>query len=187
MSTDCCVVRKLRDVEDQNRDLLTTVAKREEAVHQANVHTSFWALSCKDFQCAIVHTSVKGGKFLCMQKSVFKGKIQWLTMLKSDNWRVVMSMSLTTICLYIMSVAASRWAEPGECQPDTAAGGGPDWCTQGQWASTWQGISPGQSNLQSRRNVASILKIGCPFSCFFRQADYCLVCCLWNFGNIFHN
>ena len=29
--------RKLREVEDQNRDLLSTVAKREEAAHQANV------------------------------------------------------------------------------------------------------------------------------------------------------
>lgn len=36
-----CPFRKLRDVEDQNRELLSTVAKREETIHQANVSMEF--------------------------------------------------------------------------------------------------------------------------------------------------
>ena len=31
------VARRLRDLETQNRELLQTVAKREESIHQANV------------------------------------------------------------------------------------------------------------------------------------------------------
>ena len=31
------ICRKLRDTDDQNRDLLSTVAKKEESTHQINV------------------------------------------------------------------------------------------------------------------------------------------------------
>ena len=41
----CSVYRKLSDIENQNRDLLTTIAKREEAIHQTTV-------SPLNFDCA---------------------------------------------------------------------------------------------------------------------------------------
>lgn len=37
---NCSFYRRLQEAEDQNRELLTTVARREEALHQNNVSFS---------------------------------------------------------------------------------------------------------------------------------------------------